>query len=137
MVEYVGENAVIGTIAAGAAGLAVGGVVGYVAGKRSSSKSSKAKRSKSSSRKKRNVSSRKKGRKLKFGSPAYRKKYLNKSRRRKQKQPHTAGKRKDTSHRRIRYTKNNQPYIIQSDGRARFISKRSVSSSKKRKGGKY
>jgi hypothetical protein len=29
---------------------------------------------------------------------------------RKQKSPHTAGKRKDTSRRRIRFTKNNQPY---------------------------
>jgi len=76
------------------------------------------------------------GRKLKFGSPAYRRKYL-KNGRRKQKQPRTAGKRRDTSRRRIRYTKNNQPYIILSDGRARFISKRSVSNSRKRRGGRY
>jgi hypothetical protein len=75
-------------------------------------------------------------RKLKFGSKAYRKKYL-KHGRRKQKKPYTAGKRRDTSKRRIRYTKNNQPYIITSSGRARFIKRRSVSNSRKRKGGKY
>lgn len=76
-------------------------------------------------------------RKLKFGSKAYRKKYLKHHGKRKQKQPYTAGKRRDTSHRRIRYTKHNQPYIIQADGRARFISKKSTKTSKKRKGGKY
>jgi len=79
---------------------------------------------------------RSKGRKLKFGSKAYRKRYLNHGRR-KQRQPHTAGKRRDTSHRRIRYTKHNQPYIILASGKARFIKKRNVSSSRKRKGGKY
>lgn len=51
--------------------------------------------------------------------------------------PHTAGKRKDTSRRRIRYTKKGQPYVIKADGRARFISQRGASSSHKRKGGKY
>lgn len=76
---------------------------------------------------------RNKKRKLKFGSKAYRKKYLKHGR----KKPHTAGKRKDTSHRRIRYTKNNQPYILLRSGKSKFISKRSVSSSRKRKGGKY
>jgi hypothetical protein len=55
----------------------------------------------------------------------------------KQKKPYTAGKRKDTSHRRIRYTKNNQPYVIMANGRARFISKKSVRISRKRKGGMY
>jgi hypothetical protein len=79
---------------------------------------------------------RSKSRKLKFGSKAYRKKYL-KHGKRKQKHPYTAGKRRDTSHRRIRYTKHNQPYIIQANGRARFISKKSVKTSKKRKGGRY
>jgi len=59
------------------------------------------------------------------------------SRRRKQKKPYTAGKRKDTSHKRIRYTKNNQPYVIMANGRARFISKKSVRTSRKRQGGRY
>ena len=54
-----------------------------------------------------------------------------------QKKPYTAGKRKDTSKRRIRYTKNNQPYIILASGKARFISKKGVRSARKRKGGRY
>lgn len=73
-------------------------------------------------------------RKLKFGSRAYRKKYLKHGHRR---TPHTAGKRKDTSHRRIRYTRRGQPYIIGSNGRTRFISRKSAKSSYKRKGGRY
>lgn len=55
----------------------------------------------------------------------------------KQKKPHTAGKGKDTSTRRIRYTKNNQPYVILKSGKARFIKKSSAKRSKKRKGGRY
>lgn len=54
-----------------------------------------------------------------------------------QKKPYTAGKRKDTSTRRIRYTKNNQPYVILKNGRAKFISKKSVKTSRKRAGGRY
>jgi hypothetical protein len=73
------------------------------------------------------------GRKLRFGSKAYRKKYLKHGRR----TPHTAGKRRDTSQRRIRYTKTHQPYIILASGKARFISKKSAKSSYKRKGGRY
>jgi len=51
--------------------------------------------------------------------------------------PHTAGKRKDRSHRRIRYTTKGQPYVIGAHGKARFISKKSAHSSYKRKGGRY
>ena len=79
--------------------------------------------------------SRSKSRKRKRKSTS-RKKSYRKSRRR-QKQPYTARKRKDTSHRRIRYTKNNQPYVILASGKARFIKKKSVSRSRKRKGGRY
>ena len=49
----------------------------------------------------------------------------------------TAGKRKDRSTKRIRMTKNGQPYIILKSGKARFISKRSARLSRKRKGGRY
>lgn len=49
----------------------------------------------------------------------------------------TAGRKKDRSHKRIRMTKNGQPYIILASGKARFISKRSARTSRKRKGGKY
>jgi len=63
--------------------------------------------------------------------------FSKKNRRRKQKQPYTARKRKDTSHRRVRFTKNNQPYIILASGKARFISHKSARTSRKRKGGRY
>lgn len=56
---------------------------------------------------------------------------------RKRKTPYTAGKRKDRSHKRIRYTKNGQPYYIMASGKARFISKKSAKLSRSRKGGKY
>jgi len=119
---------------AGAVGGAIvgGGITGLVVSKISN----KRKKSKSkSTRKRTSVHRKSKGRKLKFGSKAYRKKYLGKHR--KQKQPHTAGKRKDTSHKRIRYTKHNQPYIILANGRARFIKKSSVTRARKLKGGRY
>jgi hypothetical protein len=103
----------LGEISIGAGGLAIGSTVGYIAGRRSSTKKSR----------------KRKTRKYKRSRTRYR--------RHKQKKPHTAGKRKDTSRRRIRYTKNNQPYVIMASGKARFISKRSVSSSRKRKGGRY
>lgn len=112
-------------------GLVVGGALGAgtvaIATRKKRKKSRKSK-SKKSSRKG------KARRKLKFGSPAYRKKYLGKKRR---KTPRTAGKGKDRSTRRIRMTSKGQPYIIKADGRARFISKASARSSRKRKGGRY
>lgn len=101
----------MGILGAGAGGLAAGGLVGYAAGRSVNSKKKRA-RAKTSSRKIRRNNS-------------------------KQKRPYTAGKRKDTSTRRIRYTKNNQPYIILKSGKARFISKKSVRLSRKRKGGRY
>lgn len=60
-----------------------------------------------------------------------------KSSKRKYSYARTAGKRKDTSTRRIRMTKNGQPYVILKSGKARFISKASARASKKRKGGRY
>lgn len=53
------------------------------------------------------------------------------------KTPRTAGKRKDTSRRRIRYTKNGQPYVIMASGKARFIKRKSAKSSHKKRGGRY
>ena len=91
-------------------GAVVGGLVGYAVGSRKRKKSSKRSYSKQRNHKRRN---------------------------RKQRQPYTAEKRKDTSHRRIRFTKNNQPYVILRSGKARFIKKSSVSRSRKMKGGRY
>lgn len=78
-------------------------------------------------------------RRKKAKTKAYSKRTYHKRYRRygKQKYPHTAGKRKDRSMRRIRYTRNNQPYIILANGRARFISKKSAKTSRKRRGGRY
>lgn len=116
-------------------GAAIGGgvAIGIAAVKKKRKKTSKRKSKKRSSKSKK----RSKKRKLKFGSKAYRKKYLGKKRKHRQKKPHTAGKRRDTSHRRIRYTKNNQPYVILPSGKARFIKKSSARASRKRKGGRY
>lgn len=72
-------------------------------------------------------------------SPAKKRSKARKSSKRKKspKYARTAGKRKDTSKRRIRMTKNGQPYVILASGKARFISKKSASASRKRKGGRY
>jgi len=51
--------------------------------------------------------------------------------------PHTAGKGKDTSTRRIRYTTKGQPYVILRSGKARFIKKTSARRSHKLPGGRY
>lgn len=59
------------------------------------------------------------------------------TKRRKYKYARTAGKRKDRSTRRIRMTKNGQPYVILASGKARFIKKSSARLSRKRKGGRY
>jgi len=53
------------------------------------------------------------------------------------KTPRTAGKGKDRSTKRIRYTKKGQPYRIMANGRARFIKKKGARLSHKRKGGRY
>jgi hypothetical protein len=104
---------VLGYSTAALGGVALGATVGYLVGK---NKRSKKKRSnKTKSRKK---------------------KVHNKRRTGKQRKPYTAGKRRDTSYRRIRYTKNNRPYIITRKG-ARFLSEKQVHNMRKRKGGKY
>jgi len=51
--------------------------------------------------------------------------------------PNTAGKGKDRSTKRIRYTKKGQPYVIMKSGKSRFIKKSSAKQSHKRKGGRY
>lgn len=133
--ELISENPIASAVVAGAGVVALGGAAGVIIA--SAVKKRKKKTKKSKKKAKKSKTKRRKS-KLKFGSKAYRKKYLGKKHRRsKQRQPHTAGKRKDTSHRRIRYTKNNQPYVILSNGRARFIKRSSAKRSKKLKGGRY
>jgi len=105
---------IVGYSGAALAGLVAGGTIGYLAGK---------------TKRKYKSSARKYARR--------KKKVHNNSRTRKQRKPYTAGKRRDTSHRRIRYTKNNQPYIILASGKARFIKRSSVRNRRNRKGGTY
>ena len=82
--------------------------------------------------------SRKKTKKRSKRTPSSKhKKRKSKSRRRKYKYARTAGKHRDTSHKRIRMTKSGQPYIILASGKARFISKSSAQRSRKLKGGRY
>lgn len=76
-------------------------------------------------------------RKARKAKPKTRRKVSKKKKKSKQRKPYTAGKGKDTSSRRIRFTKNNQPYIILANGRARFIKKSSVARARKLKGGRY
>lgn len=104
-------------IGAGVGGAVVGGTIGYLVARKNN------KRAKSRSSSTRKTKSKSNGKRNKIKGRRY--------------TPHTAGKRRDTSRKRIRYTKNGQPYIIKADGRARFISMKSAKSSHKRKGGKY
>lgn len=104
----------------------VGGslAAGTVLGAAALVKSKRKKKSKSKSTRKKRSSSRS-GRR---GKRTKRKNY---------KYARTARKRKDTSTKRIRMTKNGQPYIILKSGKARFIKKSSARQSRKRKGGRY
>jgi len=101
---------------AGAAGIVVGGIIGSAITARKNSSSKKPRKRKTTKRK---VSKKKK-------SVSRRYKYAR-----------TAGKAKDRSTKRIRMTKNGQPYIILKSGKARFIKKSSARASRKRKGGRY
>lgn len=112
--NYVKSN--LGVIGAGVGGVALGAGVGYIAGRKSS-------------RKKRRRANRKMARKKRYSSGSRRQRI--------RRTPRTAGKRKDTSHRRIRYTRKGQPYIITGSGKAKFIKKRGARVAHKRRGGRY
>jgi hypothetical protein len=108
-----------------ASGIAVAGTaLGTVAVVKAIKKRKKAKKRKSQSR-------------VKHKRKSKRNKHRSTRRRSGRHTPRTAGKGKDTSHRRIRYTKKGQPYVILTSGKARFIKKKSAKSSHKRKGGRY
>jgi len=83
------------------------------------------------------TSSRKKKTRKKSSRRGVQRRSARRSKKRNYKYARTAGKRKDTSTRRIRMTKNGQPYVIMKSGKARFISKSSARLSRKRKGGRY
>lgn len=105
------QNPIATGLGGAAVGLGVGGAIAAV-GRKSKKRRTKGHRKKSSK-------SRKKAGK--------RRRYT----------PHTAGKGKDRSTRRIRHTKTGQPYVILNSGKARFISKKSAKASRRRKGGRY
>jgi hypothetical protein len=107
---------IIGAVAAGVGVIGLGLGLGMVAHKRRAKTNARTKRRTAAKRVRSRSYAHKKGRRY---------------------TPHTAGKRRDTSKRRIRYTKNGQPYIILRSGKARFISMRSAKSSHKRPGGRY
>jgi len=108
------KNPTLSILGAGGIGVGTGLLVGASIRKKTKKRS---KRTSSSRSKKRKSSRRKSRRKVKYAR--------------------TAGKRKDTSHKRIRMTKTGQPYIILPSGKARFISKSSARRSRKLKGGRY
>lgn len=118
--EFVRKNPVTST-ATIAGGALLGGTIVQIARK----KSKKSNKTKTKSKAK---SSKKKKSKRKSSA---------KKRKSKQRKPYTAGKGKDRSTRRIRFTKNNQPYVILKSGKARFIKKSSVARARKLKGGRY
>ncbi len=131
--NLIGENplAAVGVAAGTGAVLGAGTAVAITGIAKKKKKSSKKKIKKSKKR-----STKKRKSKLKFGSRAYRKKYLT-SKRKRRSSPRTAGKGRDKSSKRIRYTKKGQPYIIMHNGRARFIKKSGARRSHKLKGGRY
>lgn len=82
-------------------------------------------------RKKRKKSSKRKTSRKKSSSRRGRRKH------RTRRTPRTAGKGRDRSTKRIRYTKNGQPYVLTRSGKAKFIKRSSAKRSRKRKGGRY
>lgn len=119
--QIIAANPVASTAIAAGTGLAVGTTAGVIIGAKVASKKRKKK-----TKKKRKKTTKKNGRRRK------------KTRRSKgRRTPRTAGKGKDRSTKRIRYTKNGQPYVIMRSGKARFIKKSSAKRSHKRKGGRY
>lgn len=73
----------------------------------------------------------------KSSSTAKRRKKRSATRRSGRYTPRTAGKGKDRSTKRIRYTKNGQPYVLLRSGKAKFIKRSSAKRSHRRKGGRY
>lgn len=112
--DILGTPAGAAVAGAGVGALATGTVIGI--GSAIKKKSSRSSKKKAKSRGKKRSSRRKtKGRRT----------------------PRTAGKGKDRSTKRIRYTSKGQPYVITRSGKAKFIKKTSAKRSHKQKGGRY
>jgi len=117
----VADNPLATAVVAGGAGVAVGTGVGLAV-----SNVSKVRKKRKKKYVKKKKSSRRRTRRTRRTR-----------RRRGRRTPYTAGKGKDRSTKRIRYTKNGQPYVILSSGKARFIKQSSARKSHRRKGGRY
>lgn len=118
--DFIRGNPIISTAALG---VGTTGVVTAVAGVRKRRKRKKA----TSTRKKRATRKR----------TTKKRKSSKKKTKRGRRTPRTAGKGKDRSTKRIRYTKKGQPYVITRSGKAKFIKKSSAKRSHKQKGGRY
>jgi len=115
--EFVRGNPLVSTAVVGLTGAGVtAGLVSIV--KRKTKKTTTRKKNKKTTKKRK---------------PSKRRKIKKRTR----KTPHTAGKGKDRSIKRIRYTKKGQPYVITRSGKAKFIKKSSAKRSHKLKGGRY
>lgn len=117
--EFINDNkTALITAGAGLGGVALGVGATTVINRVRSKKSSSKRKSKSRNTRKRNTSH-------------------SKRRKKSYKYARTSGKGRDRSTKRIRMTKNGQPYVILKSGKARFIKKSSAHSSRRRKGGRY
>jgi len=106
-------------LAAGATALGLAGAVGatvYATTRKPKRKSSR--RRKAATSRSRSPSRRRKSR-LKFGSPAWRKRYMRKGRKR----IGTAKQYRRKGGKAVKYTAKGQPYIILANGKARFVKK--------------
>lgn len=122
--DVVRGNPIVSTAAISA------GVTGLVAGATTIVKRKKSSKKKTTKKKKKTSTKRKK-------STKSRRKKTSGRRKKGRRTPRTAGKGRDRSTRRIRYTKKGQPYVITRSGKAKFIKKSSAKRSHKRKGGRY
>lgn len=116
--DFIRGNPIVSTASVGAGSALVASAVTAYAGRRKRKKST---RKKSTTKRKK-----RKGRKSK-----------SRTKRKGRRTPRTAGKGRDRSTKRIRYTKKGQPYVITRSGKAKFIKKSSAKRSHKRKGGRY
>jgi hypothetical protein len=121
--DYINQN--LGLIGVGAAGAALGAGIGIGASKLigGASKRKKKRTYKRKTKKRRLTPLMKRRRKI--------------IKRKGRQTPYTARGGRDRSTRRIRYTKNGQPYVLMKSGKAKFIKKKSAKRSHKRKGGRY
>ena len=112
--SFIRGNPLVSTASVGLAGGLVGSAVSKI-GRKSSKKKTKKRKKKTTKRRTRRKRKRKRVRRT----------------------PRTAGKGKDRSTKRIRYTKKGQPYVITRSGKAKFIKKSSAKRSHRLKGGRY